>query len=735
MQSTNHRLITKRLAYLFGFIILTFICINLLILNATVSISETTRARNVHQVIVSNTVLQATISVMKIDRYFDDLILIDNSEMIKGTIDSIQQNERRVFQYLDLIIKNISDDEGQKLTMEISNRLSAWQPLSKEIESQFLIGEKQKALAIIQGKSADDLTEIEQKMSHLSIYAKERDRFFRDESEKISSSIVIESAVLMSTALVFSTLFIFFMLKRTYAIEKKLEESRQLLINAMDNAPIGMILIDLNGTYHQVNPAFCKLTGYTEDELNQMVFSEITKEEDKANGLEIFNKLMSGQIKNAAFEKSYIHKDGTAINAFITASLLYDENKKPIFYFAQVQDITQRVKSEAKRRELESQLQQAQKLESIGRLAGGVAHDFNNMLTVIIGYSELSLTRIVKEDPMHDELEKIYKAAMRSADITRQLLAFSRQQAIVPKVLNPNEIIESMLKMIRRIIGENINLVWKPSPDVWNLKLDPSQLDQILMNLCVNSRDAISDGGIITIETNNLYIDEEYCSNNAGFTQGEYVQIAVTDDGCGMPKEILDQIYEPFFTTKSAGEGTGLGLATVYGIVKQNQGFINVYSEPGEGTTFRIYLSRYSGKNHKTKSDKKLQMPSGNGQTILLVEDDASILKLGTLILQSLEYNVHPALSPDEALKLAVVHKETIDLLITDVIMPGMNGRELSDQIGRICTNIKTIFMSGYTANVFNQQGIIEEDVLFISKPFSKQQLAEIVEQALNPDL
>ena len=391
-----------------------------------------------------------------------------------------------------------------------------------------------------------------------------------------------------------------------------------------------------------------------------------------------------------------------------------------------VEDITERLN-------LQAQLIQAQKMESVGRLAGGVAHDYNNISSIIIGYSELALEKIEQSDPLHGDLMEIFTAAKRSTDITRQLLAFARQQTIAPKVLDLNDTLGSMLKMLRRLIGEDIDLAWLPGAEVWPVKIDPSQVDQILANLCVNARDAIADVGKVTIETRNISFDEDYCADHAGFVPGEYVLLSVSDDGKGMAPETLDKIFEPFFTTKGLGKGTGLGLSTVYGIVKQNNGFINVYSEPKNGTTIKIYLSRHTGQAVEAHSENTLEFPLSRGsEVVLLVEDDASILKLGKRILENLGYTVLSATGPSEAIRLAEEHTSEIKLLITDVVMPEMNGRELSEQLHGLYPNLKILFMSGYTANVIAHRGVLEEGVCFISKPFSKKDMAVKVREVID---
>ncbi len=401
--------------------------------------------------------------------------------------------------------------------------------------------------------------------------------------------------------------------------------------------------------------------------------------------------------------------------------------------------VTRRTKelraSERERHSLEQQLIQAQKMEAIGRLAGGIAHDFNNILGLITGYAELALMKISNEHPARDDVQEILNAAKRSANITRQLLAFARRQPISPKVLNLNETIESTLKMLQRLMGEDIDLVWSPANNLWHVKIDPSQIDQILANLCVNARDAIESNGKVTIETANVTIDDAYCNSHFGFKQGEYVMLAVSDDGVGMPADVLAHIFEPFFTTKAEGKGTGLGLATVYGIVRQNQGFINVYSEPQKGTTFKVYLPRYVGEEEAAAlpTTEKAVEPS-KGETILVVEDEPAILKVSTLMLGKLGYRVLAASNPKEALQVVESSNQTIDMLVTDVVMPEMNGRELAEKLKEKFPNLRVLFMSGYTANVIVHHSVLDKSVSFIQKPFLMTELAAKIRETMNGD-
>jgi PAS domain S-box-containing protein len=387
-------------------------------------------------------------------------------------------------------------------------------------------------------------------------------------------------------------------------------------------------------------------------------------------------------------------------------------------------------RSEEERKALERQLSQAQKMEAIGRLAGGVAHDFNNNLTVILGYTKMALLRISRsDDPLHKRLTEIQRAATRSVELTRQLLAFARQQTVTPRVLDPNETIDAMLGMLRRLIGEEIDLVWTPGDQIWPVRIDPVQVDQILANLIVNARDAIDEVGAVTIETSNVTIDAAFSEDIDGLEPGEYVVLTVSDTGSGMDRTTLESVFEPFFTTKPMGKGTGLGLATVYGIVKQNDGFVTVDSTPELGTTFRIYLPR-AGHVEAQKATSSGVRTRGH-ESILVVEDEPQLLELTSELLEGLGYIVWRAASPTQALWLARQHSDDLQLLLTDVVMPEMNGRELWQKLDAICPDLRCLFMSGYTADVIADRGIVEEGMHFIQKPFTEQALAAAVRAAL----
>jgi len=396
-----------------------------------------------------------------------------------------------------------------------------------------------------------------------------------------------------------------------------------------------------------------------------------------------------------------------------------------------LRDITDRKRAEAEQEKLEAQLRQAAKMESVGRLAGGVAHDFNNMLGVILGHTELAMDQADSSLPLHVHLEAIRKAAQHSADVTRQLLTFARKQVIAPTILDLNDAVAKALNLLCRLIGEDIKLVWRPGNNLRPVKIDPSQVNQILANLCINAQDAIRGGGTITLETGNIAIDAGYCVTHPGCVPGEYVFLSINDEGCGMSPETLAQIFEPFFSTKGVGKGTGLGLATVYGVVKQNNGFIYANSEVGKGTTFTIYLPQVAGEIPETTVARTAETSQGMGETILVVEDEKSLRVICRHHLEALGYKVLVAETAEKALELSEQHPGDIHLLLTDVVLPEMNGRQLAKRICAAKPGVKVMFMSGYTADVIAQRGVLEQNSVFIEKPFTRNDLGRKVRETL----
>lgn len=520
---------------------------------------------------------------------------------------------------------------------------------------------------------------------------------------------------------------IFEITKRKRAEETVLEHEA-FIHNILDSVNEGFAVIDREYMIHSANRALCNMVNLIEDKVVGRPCYEVLHSIDypcHQAGEDCVVKLTyeTGVSQLAIHEHESPTGEKRTIE--IKSYPIFDSSGKVVSVIETMNDVTEK-------KRLEEQLFQAQKMDAVGRLAGGVAHDFNNMLGVIVIHVGLALGHMEQHHPLYDHLKEISKAADRSADLTRQLLAFARKQPADPKVLDLNETVEGLLKMLRPLLGEGIDLNWLPGDEVWPVKIDPTQVDQILVNLCVNARDAISDVGTITIETHSVSLDKADCADNLDMIPGDYVQLEVSDNGIGMDKQVLDKLFEPFFTTKERGKGTGLGLATVYGIVKQNNGFINVYSELGQGSTFNIYLPRHiTGTDERQKESVTAPAVGGN-ETVLLVEDEPALLDISKLILTDYGYNVLSASSPGKAIQIGKEYVGDIHLLITDVVLPEMNGKQLAKTLISIRPGIKCLFMSGYTDDIIADHGVLEGGVNFIQKPFSIDGLASKVREVLD---
>ncbi|MFT3784450.1 MAG: ABC transporter substrate binding protein [Nibricoccus sp.] len=505
-------------------------------------------------------------------------------------------------------------------------------------------------------------------------------------------------------------------------ITQRLKESEEKFARAFHDAPIGMMIYDIrNGHCIEINSTCLSIFGQPRESLLAHTWKEL--------GLPpaLFDPNLAGTPYDR--ETRLSHRDGRTLFCSHSSHVIKIGGIE--FLLIIVVDITSHKQADAEREKLRAQLTQAQKMEEIGRLAGGVAHDFNNMLTAIQINAAEAQQALAKGRPIDGKLDEIICCSQRSASFTQRLLTFARKQPIAPKVLHLNQAIGGTLDMIRRMIGEKIEIHWNPGPDLWSTKLDPSQLDQLLTNLCVNARDAINGNGRIIISTQNASFNEEFCRSNAGYQAGEFVRLMVRDNGCGMSAEIKKHIFEPFFTTKEAGKGTGLGLATVYGIVQQNKGFILVDSDVGKGTALRVYLPRHSSVDKDSENVERPLCAQGGGETILMVEDEPSILQITQDALQNLGYTVIAANTSKDALLLAEQHHDRIDLFITDVVMPGMNGRELEAKVREIHPHIKSLFISGYTSDLIVHEGILEEGINFVPKPFTIPEIDLAIRNAL----
>ena len=513
----------------------------------------------------------------------------------------------------------------------------------------------------------------------------------------------------------------------------KHEADHQLRLSdiALRTISEGVVVTDGAQRIVSTNEAYRAITGYEKAELvglNCRVLQGGLTDPRTVSAID--DALSAG----ARFDGEILNyrKDGSTFwNEMTIAPVLGDEGQ--VTHFVGVaRDVNGRKRAEQENVRLQDQLQQAMKMQSIGRLAGGVAHDFNNMLAVILGHAEIALRSADAPPRMRADLKEIQRAGERAASLTRQLLAFARKQTIAPSALNLNEVVEGMLSMLPQLLGANVRVHWRPRIDPWSIKADPFQVDQLLTNLCVNARDAMFEFGDVFIATDHAVIDEAFCAEHPGAGVGDYVRLTVRDTGCGMSQEVLAQMFEPFFTTKAVGRGTGLGLSTVFGVVAQNGGFITVVSQVGAGATFHVYFPRHQTAIAAASVAVALPLNMHGRETILVVEDEPAILQLLGTILTGQGYSVLLADGPAAAVKLASEHTTPIQLLLSDVIMPTMNGRDLANLLGSQRQEMKRLFMSGYTADVIANRGVLDEGADFLQKPFSVQSLLTRVRAILD---
>jgi PAS domain S-box-containing protein len=503
--------------------------------------------------------------------------------------------------------------------------------------------------------------------------------------------------------------------------QEALREANQTLESLVQTSPLAIIAIDLDGKVKSWNIAAERIFGWTESDVSGQSYATVA--DHKPEEVEAFiESALRGEIIPAV-ETKRKRKDGSSIDVSISSAALRDGQGKVNGVMAVIADI-------AGRKHLEEQFLQSQKMEAVGRLAGGIAHDFNNLLTAIIGYSQMALLRLPSEDPLRKDIHEIETAGQRAASLTSQLLAFSRRQVIQPRVLSLNSVVADLSKMLQRVIGEDIELNSNLDSEIGFVKADCGQIEQIVMNLVVNARDAMPEGGKLTIETSTVELDEGYASEHVDVCPGPYVMMAITDTGTGMDKETESRIFEPFFTTKEQGKGTGLGLSTVYGIVKQSGGHIGVHSEQGRGTTFKLYLPQVDEDEGLPVEDPR-ETPAKGTETVLLVEDELQVRKFAALVLRDTGYKVLEASDGEGALSLAKQHKGRIHLLLTDVVMPGMSGKELSERLKQHRPGIKVIFASGYTDDTILHHGVLGPEMEFIQKPFTLSGLTSKVRQVL----
>jgi PAS domain S-box-containing protein len=510
------------------------------------------------------------------------------------------------------------------------------------------------------------------------------------------------------------------------------QASEEAYRSIFENSPVGLAHVSLQGRWMRANARLLDMLGYTHEELSQLTFVDVSHPDETQEAIAAAKALVEQRQATFVTEKRYRRKHGDYFWVRIHVSVSRDAEGCARHFVTAVEDISERRTAEADRARLEEQFRQAQKMEAIGRLAGGVAHDFNNLLTAITGYSELALEEPAVGGAIRRDLEEIHRAAQSAAGLTRQLLAFSRRQMLQPQILDITVVVDRMQSMLQRLIGEDIELVTRLAPDLGPVCADPTQVEQIVLNLAVNARDAMSAGGRLTIETANVDIDDIYVASHRGATPGPHVMLAVADTGIGMDADTQARLFEPFFTTKERGRGTGLGLATVYGIVKQSGGSIWVYSEPGRGATFKIFLPVTPDASAAAAPLAPATRSLRGSETILVVEDQPDVRAVAVETLARYGYTVLDAATPDEALALIDRAGARIDLLFTDVVMPQRGGRELAQQVAGQLPGVRVIYTSGYTERSILQQSVLAPGLAFLPKPFTARALLTKVREVLD---
>ena len=504
-----------------------------------------------------------------------------------------------------------------------------------------------------------------------------------------------------------------------------LHYGQDMVLALLESAAQAIVAIDRDGRIALANRKAEEMFGYAREELLgspvEMLLPESRRSVHGRKREEYFSQ---PRVRPMGIGMDLAGRRKDASEFPVEVSLSHIDTPEGLFAIAFVSDISQR-------KQLEEQLVHAQKMEAVGRLAGGVAHDFNNMLTVISGYNRMILDELSQLDPLRGNAEEVLKAADRAAALTNQLLAFSRRQVIRLSVLSVNALIVNTEKMLRHVIGEDIQLTLNPAPDAGNIRADPGHIEQAVVNLAVNARDAMPAGGRLAIETANVRLDETYARTHSGVQPGEFVMIAVSDTGHGMDTETRRHIFEPFFTTKAVGKGTGLGLATVYGMVKQCGGDIWVYSEPGKGTTFKLYFPRVADPADSSVAGEADPSKAIGGETILVVEDEQAVRELTVRMLQRIGYKVLTAAAGAEAVEVGKAYSGYLALLLTDVVMPGMSGVQLADALTAARPGMKVLYLSGYTENTVAHHGVLDPGVGFLPKPFSREALAKKIREIL----
>jgi PAS domain S-box-containing protein len=506
-----------------------------------------------------------------------------------------------------------------------------------------------------------------------------------------------------------------------------LRESEHQFRQAFATAPHGMALVAPDGEWLMVNEALCRIVGYDEDEMLKLTFQDITYPDDLESHVDFVRQMLAGEISTYQVEKRYVHKGGKIVPILLSAGLVRDEEGQPIHFISQILDLTET-------KEAQQQLWQAQKMEAVGQLTGGLAHDFNNLLAIILGNLQLLERHLKGDEKASRRAAAAADAARRGAELTHRLLAFSRRQVLEVKSVSPNELIYGMGELLSGTLGEKVELQIKPYNDDWVARIDPHQLETAILNLAVNARDAMPNGGHLTIEAKSVYLDKDYARHHSEVMPGEYIALSVSDTGNGIPADLVDRVFQPFFTTKDVDKGTGLGLSMVYGFAKQSGGHVDIYSEEGVGTTITLYLPRETTLPVESPATQisAEEIPRGT-ETVLVVEDNNAVLEVVVTMLTELGYKIYKAESGPAALLLLASHD--IDVLLTDIVMPGgLSGAELADEARSRFPDLKIIYASGFAETAVRRRNDMHKGSAILKKPFTRLELAQAVRQTIDHD-
>ncbi len=707
MAGKDRENIAKPLKMSFIILIVMFVFFGILSLYGNCSLARLTRTIYDHPLVVSNISLQATVSITKMHRSMKDAVLAKNLAELHSWIEAVNSEERQVYIYLDVVKENILGREGRQLEKEARALADAWKPIRAGVLRLLHSNQTDQAAQVTVGEGALHVADLEAKMLELTNYARIKATQFMENTEAVRNRVIIFSVLCLVIGVIASLLVISVTLRRSFETEQELWESRQLLSNAIDLAPIGLILVAPDGRFVRVNQAFCEMIGYLEEELLQLRFQEVTHPDDHPIDEAIVEDLMSGNGDQGGIEKRYVAKDGRIVHVILTTALLRDDLGIPLYFFAQIQDVTER-------KQEEKQLRQAQKMEAIGTLAGGIAHDFNNILGIILGNYELAIEDVSQGHPARLNLEEIKKASVRAKKVVGQLLSFSRDEEVEQKPVALDSVVKDSLVLLRAFIPGSIEIQQTLLTDSGIILADASQIHQILINLCMNAVHAMEDGGgLLTIVVSTVNIVDEPGFRGHGLGPGSYVKLCVKDSGHGIDSQIQGNLFDPYFTTRSVGKGSGMGLSVVHGIVRNHGGAISIKGDPQGGTIVEILFPR-------------------SGETVLVVDDEESQLIMAKQMLEWLGYSVRAATSPSEALEAFRRDPNLFDLVIADMTLPGMSGGRFSTEISSIVPDIPIIICTGDNSAIDSESAGGPGGMDYFKKPFDKHRLAIAVRNAID---